>query len=559
MKSFYKAAFIFTIVAALAFFFVSCSNGGGTETGNGIADPDIEVKDSIVIRDSVIIRDSIVIRDSVITKDSVNILDSVNVRDSVVIRDSIVDKDSSQAGASSFTGYVQKGPFLDGSTVYIFELDNEELMQTGKVFHGKTGDNGQFKISNIKIQSQFAILEATGYFVNEITGKESSGQITMRAVADVTESENININFLTQLEYDRVMYLVQNGKLALADAKKQARKEILATFFGVESSTAFEDMNIFGNKDEDAMLLAISVLALDNNSDAKFSQVMSKFSEDIETDGVFGDSALRAKIADNAAFFINTPAVRKNVENLKGGEVPAFEKYIRKYWTNEFGLGKCDELGKGTVKQNGNPYSGYRTTRFICDGENWEPYYFNEDCNYGTFTDERDGYTYRTTTIGDQTWLAENLQYKGNGYNCYNDNEMYCKKYGAYYNYAQIECPAGWHLPDTTEWAKLFEAVGGEAVASKALRSRGGWDRNIDVNENIVDDQDEFCFSALPAGVFGIGAEGVLAYFYTSSMIERDGVVLGAWNRVINNTDNIGKSNMYNTTSVAVRCVMDSE
>lgn len=546
MKTLYKTFLAFLILLTLSF--IACSSsGGGTETGNGILDSDIDGKDSVVIKDSIVIRDSVVFIDSIVTKDS------------IIYRDSIINKDSSETGVQTFTGYVQKGPFLDGSSVYIFELDDEELMQTGKVFHGKTENKGLFKISNVKFQSRFAILEATGYFINEITGNESSSQITMRAIADVTEKESININFLTQLEYDRVMYLVQNKHASLSDAKQQARKEILATFFNTSSDFAFEDMNIFGDSDKDAMLLAISVLVLDNNSDAKYSQVISQFSQDIEIDGLFNDSTLRAQIADNVAFFTDLAKIRKNVEKINSGKAPNFEKYIQMFWTNEFGLGKCDAQNKGKIQQNQNMRSGYRTTRFLCDGENWEPYYFNETCNYGTFTDERDGYTYRTTTIGDQTWLAENLQYKGNGYNCYNDNEMYCKKYGAYYNYAQIACPAGWHLPDTTEWAKLFEAVGGEAIASKALRSRGGWDRNIDVNEDLVDDQDEFCFSALPAGVYGIGAEGVLAYFYTSSMIERDGAVVGAWNRVVNNDDDIGKSNMYNTTSVTVRCVMDSE
>lgn len=77
----------------------------------------------------------------------------------------------------------------------------------------------------------------------------------------------------------------------------------------------------------------------------------------------------------------------------------------------------------------------------------------------GSFTDIRDGKTYKTITIGDQVWMAENLAFKADsGCWVYNDDEANADKYGYLYNWeaAQTVAPEGWHLPTHEELLTLW-------------------------------------------------------------------------------------------------------
>jgi len=117
---------------------------------------------------------------------------------------------------------------------------------------------------------------------------------------------------------------------------------------------------------------------------------------------------------------------------------------------------------------------------------------FNPSIKYGSFTDARDKATYKTTKIGELTWMAENLRYKTEGSSCYNGKEYYCKRDGRLYSWAAANkaCPAGWHLPVREEWDILEKAIGNNPEQKK-LKAKSGWEQN----ENGTDD---FGFSALP-------------------------------------------------------------
>ncbi len=132
--------------------------------------------------------------------------------------------------------------------------------------------------------------------------------------------------------------------------------------------------------------------------------------------------------------------------------------------------------------------------------------------------DSRDGKIYRKIKIGNQIWMAENLNYETNGSYCYDRNPTNCTKYGRLYNWyeAQKVCPTGWHLPSEDEFNALSATVGGKSTAAKMLKSQTGWKRN-------GNGTDAYGFAALPAGEMyrndfsNFSDNGNHAYFWSAT------------------------------------------
>lgn len=165
----------------------------------------------------------------------------------------------------------------------------------------------------------------------------------------------------------------------------------------------------------------------------------------------------------------------------------------------------------------------------------------------GTFTDNRDGRSYKTIKIGDQWWMAENLAwlpavtpvnqgsfdekaYYVYGYSGTSTAEAKATAnypaYGVLYNWpaamngaasgnanpsgVQGACPTGWHLPSDAEWYVLSDYLinngygyegSGDDIA-KAIAAKTNWNPSGTAGTpgNDPNSNNSSGFSALPGG-----------------------------------------------------------
>ncbi len=202
--------------------------------------------------------------------------------------------------------------------------------------------------------------------------------------------------------------------------------------------------------------------------------------------------------------------------------------------------------------------------------------------------DSRDGQVYRTVKIGEQVWMAENLNYAYEASTaksfCYENSNDSCGKYGRLYMWSAAMdsagifgesgklcgdgvacspsavvrgvCPDGFHLPDTSEWnaleAFVLENSGGESVAL-SLRSQS-WEKNGEAGLDL------FGFNALPAGNRNNDEEfiraGGYALFWTATAV--DSATIGAFCRYLKNGDSgLLRDTPLKKNAFSVRCIKD--
>lgn len=132
-----------------------------------------------------------------------------------------------------------------------------------------------------------------------------------------------------------------------------------------------------------------------------------------------------------------------------------------------------------------------------------------------------EGNVYETVVIGEQKWMAENLQTTtynngtaipnvendsdweilNKGAYCWYENDAVANEvYGPLYNWYAVKtgklCPPGWHVPTDEEWTVLTDYLAANGHLDKegtVLKSTFGW-------HNDLPGSDDYSFTALPGG-----------------------------------------------------------
>ena len=451
-------------------------------------------------------------------------------------------------------GLAQKGPFVKGSVVTVQGVDCKTMKFTEEEFTGKVKSNkGDFGVDDVNLSATCALFSVSGYYMNEFTGEQSSDKLTLHAITDLKDRKHVNINVLTELEYERVMKLVSKEKMSFDDAKMQAEKEILTALGLVDRFESFEGLNIYEKGDGNATLLATSVTLQADLDAEKLTERLDGFASSITESGEWDDEKTKKEMADwadSAKSDGKYETIRDNLEKWSDSdEILEVEKDV-------------DEINKDADK------NAKDSTQKIPEGWSWDvpqSARLNPNIKYDTMIDPRDKQVYKIVKIEvkDQdyshVWMAENLNYadsvktpslKGRNW-CYKGEEKNCKVSGRYYSWSaaidsvalandpkdpldcgygktcglnrgvQGICPDGWHLPTIHEWGLLSVALGNAGVSGGHLKALTGWNYAGTDDNNGTDD---YGFAALPTGrrlsATSWGKVGTDVYYWSSDELD---------------------------------------
>ena len=373
-------------------------------------------------------------------------------------------------------GYVQKGPFINGTAITVSELSNK-LVATGRNFTTQIIDNkGTFSLKDVELQSDYVQLMAEGFYFDEVRGEKSTAQLTLFALADVSDVGSVNVNLLSHLEKDRVIYLMQEEEKNFDDAKHQAQQEVL-TIFGIEKAdmNASELLDISQDGEDNAILLAISAVMQGQNTVAELSELLANIITDIRGDGVLDSESTQKKIRLNA-MSLNLNNVRQHLENRYeelgvNANISNFEEYITV--PNPF------QTKKRFQANTEHPEAGFRANSKI--------YIFTDLSNLYEYNPENDSWTKKADFPGYQRENVSCYSLNGKGYiglgyglNEFNDFWKYDPVDDAWSKIADFPGPYRTGQISFTANSKAYVGLGSSVTGSSVLRDI--WQYDPDTN-----------------------------------------------------------------------------
>ena len=319
------------------------------------------------------------------------------------------------------------------------------------------------------------------------------------------------------------------------------------------------------------LLLTVDPLfnSMDSSTAGKKLKSQTGWDNNGNGDDTFGFSALPAGSFEKG-FSWNAGARAYFWSSTEFGSSTAYSMYLNSSDkqgtpdTHAYLSGNNKDFGYSVRCVEGAPLSSSSAEASSSSTYKWEypkEAYLNPEIEYDSITDDRDGKVYKVVEIGDQWWMAENLNFESEQSLCYDNDSASCDVAGRLYTWAAAMnsiCPAGWHLPSSAEWKTLFDFVGeGFDTEGIRLKSQTGW------KDSDYQGTNDFGFSALPAGyasyyrpVYIYERAGQSTVYWTST--EKEGSETYAFVSVF------GYQHMNGfifedrkDTAVSVRCVKD--
>ncbi|MDR3011729.1 MAG: hypothetical protein LBU70_00745 [Chitinispirillales bacterium] len=222
---------------------------------------------------------------------------------------------------------------------------------------------------------------------------------------------------------------------------------------------------------------------------------------------------------------------------------------------------------------SGDNVTTERLARAMCGAEAYDPRW-GFVCRKGrlTFTDERDNQHYKIVRIGEQVWMAENLNWAGANGNlgwCYSPSV--CNTRGRLYDWSMVMgfssscndndcdpliqpphrgiCPIGWHVPSDSEWATLVNFVGSDAGTK--LKSTSGWWNDED------NGTDDYGFSALNGGLRRGGDGAFMGIERGHWRTATEGSATTAVHRSMDDRSSVSRNTGSKDNAYSLRCVAD--